>query len=245
MKKIEEILNKTQTEYSRFWAEVAEARNQWNELSKRVESITEKFQGFYKNGKSPYPFIMHDSSLIVNIKFTDKGIEKSEKRTANFNAINVSLGNSPIGISYESSEYNVTSGKKKNEKWEAEVEHNASLTLSQLPNGSIAVIYFPTSSKLSKHLLGLYDDEYKEGEKVSYIKKIYEFPNKITDREIINLFEFLIEFSMYTSPVYRCGKLKHFYYSFLFWKYRKRYLKLASSLGGFFFLLGRLVTIKT
>ncbi|WP_061243985.1 hypothetical protein [Leptospira interrogans] len=78
---------------------------------------------------------MNERSNIVDLKFTDKGVEKQETRTANFNTINISLGNDSIGISYEETKYDVLTDKKSGQKCETEVEHNASLTFSQMPNG--------------------------------------------------------------------------------------------------------------
>ncbi|MBM9498848.1 hypothetical protein JWG44_01080 [Leptospira sp. 201903071] len=244
MNNIEKIIKKTEKEYKRFWGEVSNARRQWHDLVDRVNVVVEEFHKNYEQKKSPYPFIMQESSNIVDLKFTAKGVEKQEVRTANFNTINVSLGNASIGISYEETKYDVVTGKKSGQKWETEVEHNASLTFSQMPNGSIALVFFPTKSKLSTSMLGLAENEFEPGKSIYYIKKVYKFPCDIKEPQIIDSFKFLIDFSMYTSPVYRCGIIKNVYYWCLFWIYRKRYMDLAKNLGGFIFLLGRLIAIK-
>ncbi|EMN73313.1 hypothetical protein LEP1GSC100_0394 [Leptospira interrogans serovar Bataviae str. UI 08561] len=240
MNDIEKIINETAKEYKRFWGEVSNARRQWHDLVDRVSNVVEEFHKQFKLKKSPYPFIMNESSNIVDLKFTDKGVEKQETRTANFNTINISLGNDSIGISYEETKYDVLTGKKSGQKWETEVEHNASLTFSQMPNGSVVLVYFPTKSKLSTSMLGLTDDEYEPGKSIYYIRNVYKYPCDILERQIIDALKFLINFSMYTSPVYRCGMIKNVYYWCLFWVYRKRYMEFAKNLGGFIFLLGRL-----
>lgn len=244
MIKIEDIINLSLKEYKRFWAEVGKARNEWVDLVERVKLITNDFHKFYDQKKSPYPFIMHESSNIVNLNFIGTNLERHEKRTANFNTINISLGNASIGISYEETKYDIVTGKSKGKKWESEIEHNASMTYSQMPNGSIVLVYFPTKSKLSSHSLGLKEDERDNSKDIYYIKKIYDFPSRINEKEIINAFKFLIDFSMYTSPVYRCGYLKNIYYYILFWIYRKRYKEIAKNLGSFLFLVGRLIPFK-
>lgn len=229
MKRIPKILSKAKTILQTNWAAVMDARKMWPTFEQRLATIVKEFQIQGTTMNFAFPFILHTSSPSQTITTKNNQLMHTTMHRYNYNAVAVGLGNSSLGIGFESETVNLIT-RKKSQSMAQEVENHAYLSYSQFPNGAVGLFYFPAKSKVAKVHLGD-TDSVKENRDIYYLRNVYKNPGKISDQSIVRAIEFLIAFQTYTSAIARPPWNKRLSFRIRFWFYHRKYLGYLGNLG--------------
>lgn len=223
-------------EYTKQIDEVNNSRKEWKKFFELVKEIATEFNS--SECSKIFSFLFEDTSSTFTFKTTDKGVQTKSEKVYNLGTVQIGLGNYMLGIKNE--EETIINGKKISESSNLEIENGARAIWTQLPNGSVALIYIPPKSKL-------HEEELLEDETSYIVSEIYNSPKDITRKEIEKSVLFAIDYNIYGSALSRPGLTIHgkIFRIKKFWC-RKRHIKLLKkslgAIGGLVKVIPNLLT---
>lgn len=229
-------LKRRSDEYTKQMYEVNSSRKEWGKFTELVKGIASEFESseYLKN----FFFIFKDNSSTFTFKPTDKGFQTKSENVYNLGAVQIGLGNYMLGIKNE--EETKINEKTVSKSSDLEVETGARAIWTQLPNGSVALVYIPPKSKLHK-------EELIEDETSYIVSQIYNSPKDITRREIEKSVLFAIDYNIYCSALSRPDLTIHGnIFRIKKFVYRKRHINLLKksigAIGGLVKVIPKLLT---
>lgn len=194
------------------------ARTEWDKTKKLVQNII-------STTKTDYGIQLYFREINYSFSITNNTINDVIKTFKNKDCFIIDSPNYPLGIGED--EIRRKDGKVTEKKTSLEPENGPSIVFSQMPNGMVATIVYPCTSKVAK-----YEDVY-------IVYKIYRSPIKISEKEIRKILSFLFDYWRLTSCLNRDFFFSHPILKFRIWLMKGNIKTLIKAIVGYIPKVGK------